>query len=59
MGKQDVVDNLTDEWISAKELAKKMNQSVSTLLMKLRKTGEVLYKREKVGFHYLYLYRKK
>lgn len=59
MGKQDVIDNLTDEWISAKELSKKMNQNVFLLLKKLRKTGDVLYKQEKIGIHYVYLYRKK
>jgi hypothetical protein len=57
MGKQEVINTLTNEWQTAKEIENKLNQRVGTPLKKLREHGEVKYRYIKKGIHWKYEYR--
>jgi hypothetical protein len=57
MGKQEVINTLTNEWQTAKEISKKLNQKVGTPLKKLRKCGEIRFRYIKKDGYWQYEYR--
>jgi hypothetical protein len=57
MGKQEILDALTDEWQTAQQLSKKLKQRVSTPIKKLRDCGEINFRYIRKGSHWRYEYK--